>query len=488
MQQKTAQHILQQLFETHFQTKIKTIEALPASASPRKYFRLIDENDKTIIGVEGSDILENQTFIKLAEWFQNKNLNVPKILAKTDDDKFYLQEDLGTESLYSLVQQHWLSIGSAQDKFPDILKQKYQAVITELIHWQTKGTENFDFTNCQPVQTFDEQALHWDFNYFKYYFAKLCGENFNETALQKDFDTLATFLMQAEIKYFMHRDFQSRNIMFQEETPYFIDFQSGRRGPLYYDLASLLYQSSVQIPEKNRAELLDFYLQKIEEKTPIEANAKAFFYGFVTARLLQVLGAYGFRGLLEKKPYFLKSIPKALSNIQYLFEQNKIPVQLPELQRFFQQLSESNWAQQFEFDLPENQLTVSIHSFSYKKKGIPFDLSGNGGGFAFDCRAIHNPGRYTEYKKLTGKDQSVIDFLEAEGEIQPFFESAKKLVEASIQKYQKRNFQHLQIGFGCTGGQHRSVYCAEKMFHFLNKNYTLNLRLSHDEQHIYETN
>ncbi len=484
MQHKATKKIAE-LAQKQLNIEIATIEALPASASPRKYYRLLTKDNQSYIGVHGNDQLENKTFIELANWFRSKELNVPEVFVKNDE--FYIQEDLGNESLYGLVQKHWLN-SKEQTEFPSILLEKYQSVIKELIQWQTKGTEHFDFELCKPVQAFDAKALHWDFNYFKYYFAKLCGIPFDESALQTDFDKLCAFLMKADRKYFMHRDFQSRNILFKAEKPYFIDFQSGRRGPLYYDLASLLYQSSVQLPEATREALFNFYLEESAKEMPVETHAVEFFYGFVGARLLQVLGAYGFRGLLEKKPYFLKSIPNALHNINYLFNSGKIPLHLPALQSLFQNLNNSGWAEQFRFELPENELTVSIHSFSYKKKGFPFDLSGNGGGFMFDCRAIHNPGRYDAYKQLTGRDKGVIDFLEEEGEILHFFENAKAMVDASIQKYMKRNFQHLQVGFGCTGGQHRSVYCAEKLFDYLNNKYPIRLRLSHDEQNIFETN
>jgi hypothetical protein len=267
--------------------------------------------------------------------------------------------------------------------------------------------------------------------------------------------------------------------MLNNSKVFFIDYQGGRRGALQYDLASLLYDGKANIPPAIRQKLLGFYLEELKKYTQVDNEAFiSFFNGFVLIRIMQAMGAYGFRGFYEKKEHFLKSIPFALKNLEYVLNQPELPIEIPELRRVLEQLVHSPVLK--EIGQTRSALTVRISSFSYKK-GIPEDPSGNGGGFVFDCRAINNPGRYEEYKMLSGKDLAVQEFLENKSEMNLFLESVQKLVKQSVSKYLERRFTHLSINFGCTGGQHRSVYAAEKMAAFLQNNFPVNVVVVHHE-------
>ena len=318
----------------------------------------------------------------------------------------------------------------------------------------------------------------WDLHYFKYYFLKLAQIPFDEQLLEDDFNAFADYLQQAESDYFLYRDFQSRNIMVTENGPAFIDYQGGRRGALQYDLASLLYDAKADLPHEVREELLDFYISKLKEKTNIDEHAfRDFFTGYVLIRIMQAMGAYGFRGFYEKKEHFLKSIPYAIENLKYILNNFSLPVKLPALMEALEQVTLSEKLQQIS---NSTQLTISINSFSFRR-GIPVDSSGHGGGFVFDCRCIHNPGRYDEYKSKTGLSPEVIAFFEKEDEMGAYLESVFTLADQSVQKYLKRGFKNLMFNFGCTGGQHRSVYCAENLALYLRKNYPVKVELKHME-------
>ncbi len=320
----------------------------------------------------------------------------------------------------------------------------------------------------------------WDLSYFKYYFLKLARIHFDEQLLEDDFQRFTEYLLSADSNHFMYRDFQSRNIMLKNGGVYFIDYQGGRKGALQYDLASLLYDGKADIPQQTRNELFEYYLDQLEKILPVDRyEFKRFFRGFVIIRIMQAMGAYGFRGFYEKKEHFLKSIPFALDNLDYLLQRLDLPVELPELTKVLKAVTGSTFLRSI--GQVQHNLTVRISSFSYKK-GIPADPSGNGGGFVFDCRAINNPGRYAEFKPLTGKDLPVHQFLEEKSEMKQFLGAVMQLVDQSVKNYIDRGFTHLSVNFGCTGGRHRSVYAAEKLAEHVRNNFPVNVVLSHSEQ------
>ena len=337
---------------------------------------------------------------------------------------------------------------------------------------------NYDY--CYPRAAFDKQSMMWDLNYFKYYFLKLAKIPFDEQALEDDFQNFSDYLLTAENDFFMFRDFQSRNIMLHDNQVSFIDYQGGRKGALQYDLASLLYDAKADMPQSVRNELLEFYLDELDKYQKVDRSEfKAYFTGYVLIRIMQAMGAYGFRGFYEKKEHFLKSIPFALDNLKIVLENNNIPIELPELFNVLDAISQSIFLRKI--GMQDGALTIQVTSFSYRK-GLPEDPSGNGGGYIFDCRAIYNPGRFEEYKQLTGKDPEVIDFLEKKSEIGVFMANVFGLVDQSVKTYLSRGFSHLSVNFGCTGGQHRSVYAAEKLAKHLNDKFPVKVILTHREQ------
>jgi hypothetical protein len=349
------------------------------------------------------------------------------------------------------------------------------------LEFQIKAGKNFDYTNAYQNKAFDKKSMLADLNYFKYYFLKLAKIPFDEHALEHDFEIFSDFLLTAPSDYFMFRDFQSRNIMLHDEKIYFIDYQGGRKGALQYDLASLLYQAKAEIPNAVREQLLDFYISELRKYQEVEKKLfKKQFYGFVFIRVLQTLGAYGFRGFYEKKDHFLKSIPFAIDTIEYLLKHFDFITETPVLKDVLTQITRNK---KFRHQtMQSSNLIVNINSFSFKKGGYPEDLSGNGGGFVFDCRGLPNPGRYEDYKTLNGKDEAVKTYLEQYDEVADFIDNSYRLVVPSIQNYIFRNFEHLQINFGCTGGQHRSVYCAEKLFQKISQEFDIQIIVNHREQ------
>lgn len=449
----------------------KIIE-LTGSGSNRRYYRL-EGNGGIYIGVIGESVEENKAFIKLANHFADRNLPVPRVVAVTPQRDAYLQDYLGDTLLFDAIAE-----GRASGVFSDEEKRLLSMSIRSLADIQYRGTEGLDFNVCFPLPEFCRRTVMWDLNYFKYNFLKLSGLYFNESRLEDDFERLADYLLSEEYSTFMYRDFQSRNVMIKDGRPWFIDFQGGRKGPAHYDVASFLWQAKANIPSALREELIDEYLDSASRYAAIDRDKfKERLQHVVLFRLMQVLGAYGFRGLFEKKVHFLESIPPALYKVKELLEANDFR-QYPTLVSTLEQL-----ADKFRPVAAADHLTVTIRSFSYKR-GLPDDASGNGGGYVFDCRGLHNPGRYAEYKKLTGMDTPVIEFLEARGEVQPFLEHCCALADSSVDVYMRRGFTSLTIDFGCTGGQHRSVYCAEKMAAHLSNKYGIDIRLCHREQRI----
>lgn len=456
----------------------KVVE-LPSSGSNRRYFRLSDsDGGKSLIGVLGTSVEENNAFIYMARHFAEKGLPVPEVLAVSDDRMAYIQTDLGDTLLFNEIEKGRLTRSfSVHEK--DVLAR----TIRLLPDIQFGGAEDMDFSVCYPAVEFDERSIMWDLNYFKYCFLKATGIEFKEDKLEDDFHALSDVLMEsAQGNTFMYRDFQSRNVMIRDGEPWFIDFQGGRRGPFYYDVASFLWQAKANLPESLRHELLEEYLKSLNKYLTISGEEfHARLRHFVLFRTLQVLGAYGFRGYFEKKPHFMQSVPYAIANLRALL--NEPYAEYPYLNELLLKLVNMK---QFTDELDRKRLTVRVFSFAYKK-GIPNDVTGNGGGYVFDCRAINNPGKYERYKPFTGLDANVIRFLEEDGEVTTFLEHCHALTDATIERYIERGFTNLMISYGCTGGQHRSVYCAQHTAEHIAKKFNVKVELIHREQNIEQT-
>lgn len=449
------------------------IEDLPLSGSNRRYYRL--HGSTPIIGVIGTSREENEAFIYLDRHFRSKGLRVPEVVAVSNDHMAYLQEDLGDSLLFNEIEK-----GRITKAFSPHEKELLVKTITTLPDMQFGGSVALDFKKCYPPVEFDRRSVMWDLNYFKYCFLKATGLEFSEERLEDDFNAMAEVLLRSKSSTFMYRDFQSRNVMIKDGEPWFIDFQGGRKGPFYYDVASFLWQAKANFPQSLREELIGHYIEAVKKYMP-GLNVDYFreqLRHFVLFRTLQVLGAYGFRGYFEKKPHFLQSVPFAIANLRDLL-QEPYP-EYPYLDTLLRKLVDMK---QFSDILRKHILTVKVMSFAYKK-GIPNDDSGNGGGFVFDCRAVNNPGKYERYKPFTGLDEPVIRFLEDDGEIITFLGHCQQLVDASVERYIERGFTNLMVCFGCTGGQHRSVYCAQHMAEHLADKYNINVELVHRERNI----
>ena len=485
---------LSQLFYEATGKKAGEQVALTASGSNRRYYRIFSGDGETsLIGVQGTSHDENHAFLYMAEQFLEKGLDVPKVLAVSDDEMNYVQQDLGNVLLFDYIAE-----GRKTGVFSAPEKEMLRKTMRGLAKLQVLAAEQFDFNQCYPQPEFNLRSILWDLNYFKYCFLKATGLEFQEDKLENEFERLAYILLQSKMTAFMYRDFQSRNVMVVEKVvessegsegsggsevrelvPYFIDFQGGRKGPVYYDVASFLWQAKANFHPDLREELIGEYLDELQKYMPVDKDE---FYEtlkhFVLFRTMQVLGAYGFRGYFEKKPHFLQSIPFAIDNLRHLLKYAS-----EDYPYLIEVLKEMTAMKQFKEVGMRKPLVVRVYSFSYKK-GIPADGSGNGGGFVFDCRAINNPGKYERYKFFTGMDKPVIDFLEEDGEILPFLEEAYQMVDFSVKRYMDRGFQNLMVSFGCTGGQHRSVYAAEHMAQHINEKFGVEVQLIHREQNM----
>lgn len=468
---------LARLFEAQFGRTPTSILPLAPSGSKRKYFRLISE-EQTAVGTYHHDRQENRAFTYFTKHFETFDLPVPKLFQEDLGQSVYLQEDLGDRSLYQLLP-------APGQPFTEELIGYYKKVVQQLARLQVLGGKNLDTNYCYPKGTFNAQAMYWDMQYFKYYYLKLLDFPYDEYDLERDFRALAGWLEAAGADHFMMRDCQSRNILLFEGEPYFIDYQGGRPGPLQYDLVSLLWQAKANLPNELRESLLEEYLGVLQELIPVDlADFRRYYYGFVLIRSLQVLGVYGLRGLVQRKKHFIQSIPYALATIHFLLENDRIGLELPALRLALKEIVEAPPTEvQAVIQGTNKPLVVSIQSFSYKR-GIPEDQDGHGGGFVFDCRGIHNPGRYEPYKKLTGRDPEVQAFLKHESEMDAFLENVYDLVDRSVQTYLERDFESLTVSFGCTGGQHRSVYAGDQLAAHLKEKFDVRVRVHHREQEL----
>ena len=468
-----SEQILKPLFESYTGQKLTEILELPASGSNRRYFRLKGDGI-SIIGAVGTNLQENHSFIYLANHFKEKGLRVPTVLAVSEDGSAYIQEDLGDQVLFGMVAQGRES-GFYNSEEIALLKR----AIEELPRIQFTGAEGLDWKNCYPQEAFDARMVDFDLNYFKYCFLKATGLEFNEVLLQDDFEKFKADLLLDNDNTFMYRDFQARNVMIKDGEPWFIDFQGGRRGPIYYDVASFIWQARSRFPEDLKQELIGAYLKALQAyKQEDEAYFRRRLRLFVLFRTMQVLGAYGFRGYFEKKPHFLASVPYALSNLRKLLQTpfTDYPY-MNDLLTKMASMPELNEIAQ------DHRLSVHIYSFAYKK-GVPADTTGNGGGYVFDCRSVNNPGKYEYYRQFNGMDPEVIKFLEDDGEIFTFLDSVYKLVDAHVKRFMERKFTNLQVCFGCTGGQHRSVYSAEHLARHLMDKFDVKVTVTHRELNI----
>ncbi len=449
--------VLKELFEQHFHSSVGRMQPLRGElgGSGRKIIRLASEK-LSAIGILYDVREENIAFLEFSRHFRRHGLPVPEIYAEDLSRGAYLEEDLGDTTLFEFLSKNRVG----ENIVPQAVAA-YRKVVALLPRFQIEAGRDLKYKVCYPCASFGRQSVTWDLNYFKYYFLRLAGIPFNEQALEEDFDRLTEFLLSADRDYFLYRDFQSRNVMLREGHPFFLDYQGGRKGALQYDIASLLYDAKADLPPTLRQQLLDHYLDTLSGFLDLERGAfMHHYYGYVYIRIMQALGAYGFRGFYERKAHFLQSVPYALKNLRWLLHHVMLPVALPTLMDAFKSMQASEKLQSLASET-EN-LILRIFSFSFHR-GLPKDETGHGGGFVFDGRSLPNPGREEHFKTLTGKDAPVIDYLNQQESVHRFLAGVMSLLEASLNNYQGRGFKSLMVSFGCTGGQHRSVYLAEEL-------------------------
>ncbi len=480
--------VLRELFERHFGVAAECVQPLQGqlSGSGRKIVRLSAQKpgehggeNLTAIGILYDVCEENVAFIEFSRHFRRHGLPVPEIYGEELSQGAYLEQDLGDTTLFEFLARHRAG-GSIDAPALDA----YRKVVALLPRFQVEAGRDLNYKVCYPRASFDRQSIAWDLNYFKYYFLRLAGVPFNEQELEHDFSRLTKFLLSAPRDYFLYRDFQSRNIMLCDGSPYFLDYQGGRKGALQYDIASLLYDAKADLPPEVRQQLLDLYLEKLttmlgrRDGAELRASFMHYYYAYVYVRIMQALGAYGFRGFYERKTHFLQSVPYALGNIRWLLHNVELPVDLPTLKEAFKAMVASEKLQGVAS--AKGKLAVRVSSFSFHR-GLPKDETGNGGGFIFDGRSLPNPGREERYKAFTGKDVAVVEYLEQQESVRQFLASVIALVDSSVSNYQSRGFKDLMVSFGCTGGQHRSVYLAEQLAKHLRATNGVEVILVHRE-------
>ena len=484
----TSVEILKQLFERYFRVPVSQIQPLQGElgASGRKIIRLVGEA-RSAIGVLYSVREENVAFLEFSRHFRRHGLPVPEIYAEDLSRGAYLEQDLGDTTLFD-----FLSRNRAGADIASPVIAAYREVTALLPRFQVEAGRDLNYKLSYPRARFDRQSIAWDLNYFKYYFLRLAGIPFSEQALETDFSRLIKFLLNAGREYFLYRDFQSRNVLLPQGRPFFVDYQGGRKGALQYDVASLLYDGKADLPPELRQQLLDHYLDSLAGFIDLRRDEfMQYYYGYVYVRIMQALGTYGFRGFYERKSHFLQSVPYALKNIRWLLHSVELPVALPTLMAALRDMLASQTLQRLSTEAPPETdgtasakapvLTVRIFSFSYHSAAQPRDDSGNGGGFVFDSRGIPNPGREERFKALTGKDQPVIEYLDQQESARKFLASVSSLVDSSVTHYQQRGFSNLMVSFGCTGGQHRSVYMAEQLARHLRRKNGVEVAVRHLE-------
>jgi aminoglycoside/choline kinase family phosphotransferase len=466
--------VLKRLFEQKFHAPAEQARPLQGQlgGSGRAIVRIAG-GGFSAIGIQYSIREENIAFLEFTRHFRRHGLPVPEIYGEDLGAGAYLLEDLGDITLFD-----FLNANRSGDAIGPAAVEAYRKVVAVLPRFQIEAGRDLNYKVCYPRASFDRQSISWDLNYFKYYFLRLAGIPFSEQALEHDFGRLTKFLLAAPRDYFLYRDYQSRNVMLREELPYFLDYQGGRKGALQYDIASLLYDGKADLPPALRQELLDYYLECVANYG-IDRNAfMEHYYAFVYVRILQALGAYGFRGFYERKAHFLQSVPYAMKNLRWLAHNVQLPVALPALMEAFQGMLRSE--KLLSLAASADTLKVRIFSFSFHRE-MPSDASGNGGGYVFDARCLPNPGREERFKPLTGKDDPVIDYLNQQESVHRFFSNVSALVEGSVASYKKRGFKSLMVSFGCTGGQHRSVFLAEQLARRLQADNSIEVAVRHIE-------
>ena len=479
----TTTHRIKELFAAFSTSPVTAIDKLPQAGSERHYFR-IHTKDKNFIATYGANIKENDAFIYFSQHFKKKNLSTAKILCINSEKDIYIQEDFGDVSLLNKLEEQ----GYVQSVY-----ELYKESLHQLALLQVKGHEELNYKKCLTNTSFGKQAIMADLLYFKYYFLDALRKPYDKQKLIDDFEALSNYLAHTEYKFFMFRDFQSRNIMVSEDNSiHFIDYQGGMKGAPQYDVASLLWQAKANLPDDWKLNLLEDYInsfEKIVEETVDRDVFRSQYNGYVLIRLLQVLGAYGFRGLFERKAHFLTSIPLALQNLKWFINNQSIGIAVPEFKKVLELCISDEVIQEFTpmqatYNTP---LVVTINSFSYIQTGYPKDETKNGGGFVFDMRGILNPGRFDDYKHLSGLDKPVKDFLEQQTKMPDFLNSVYSIIDISVEDYIKRGFDHLTINFGCTGGQHRSVYAAEAIARHLRNKFKVKINLEHTNKENWKT-
>jgi len=475
----TFMDVLTRLFDQHFHSPVERVQPLQGQlgGSGRKIVRLSSEKI-TAIGILYDVREENVAFLEFSRHFRRHGLPVPEIYAEDLSHGAYLEEDFGNTTVFQFLSDHRNGATIAVEAV-----DAYRKVVAVLPRFQVEAGRDLNYRVCYPRASFDRQSIAWDLNYFKYYFLRLAGIPFNEQSLEDDFSRLTKFLLIASRDYFLYRDFQSRNIMLRDGQPFFLDYQGGRKGALQYDIASLLYDAKADLPPDLRQQLLDNYLDSLASFLDLDRAAfMQHYYAYVYVRIMQALGAYGFRGFYERKAHFLQSVPYALKNLRWLLHNVELPIALPTLMEAFKSMVASGKLQGLTSEAGKTEkLTVRVFSFSFHR-GLPPDETGNGGGFVFDGRSLPNPGREERFKSLTGKDAPVIDYLNQQESVHQFLASAISLVDASVSTYQSRGFKHLMVSFGCTGGQHRSVYLAEQLAKHLRGKDGVEVVVRHREQ------
>jgi aminoglycoside/choline kinase family phosphotransferase len=480
--------VLKNLFEQHFRSPVERVLPLQGqlSGSGRNVIRLAG-GEHSAIGILYGVREENVAFLEFSRHFRRHGLPVPEIYAEDLSQGAYLEQDLGDTTLFD-----FLSSNRSGESFAPEVSDAYRRVVAILPRFQIEAGHDLNYKLCYPRASFDRQSIAWDLNYFKYYFLRLAGVPFNEQALEDDFARLTKFLLSAGRDYFLYRDFQSRNVMLRDGNPFFVDYQGGRKGALQYDIASLLYDAKADLPAELRQQLLDYYLDCLAGYIKLEREGfMHYYYAYVYVRIMQALGAYGFRGFYERKAHFLQSVPYALKNVRWLLHNVTLAIALPALMDAFTGMLGSEKLQNLAYETEPQKtsqnaasgpgkLMVRVFSFSFHRTP-PKDESGNGGGFVFDGRSLPNPGREERFKPCTGKDAAVIEYLNQQESVHQFLTSVTSLVDASVSNYQQRGFKNLMVSFGCTGGQHRSVYLAEQLARHLRRNNGVEVVVRHLE-------